>query len=179
MKMKQDKTRKKGYRMVVFIMAVAVIGGTYVLATHGGNLFSKKEYIVGSDIRQEAITDFYYTYDSSTNPPHFQRYRFFIEEGKPFFYHETREGNSWPLQEEDISVSGKLALSEAEWDTFFGLMKDGVVKSREEDVSSGNAGPWLFLYWKNDQGKIQAFHFASWDIQKQFEAFCEELKKRT
>ena len=44
---------------------------------------------VGSDVPFERITDFYYTYDASTNPPFFQRYRLYVEDGAYFFYHET------------------------------------------------------------------------------------------
>ena len=50
---------------------------------------------VGIDIAFEDITDFFYTYDASTAPPHYQRYRFFAEDGKHYFYHETREGGGW------------------------------------------------------------------------------------
>lgn len=38
--------------------------------------------IVGNSIPFEGITDFYYTYDASTAPPHYQRYRFYVEDGK-------------------------------------------------------------------------------------------------
>ena len=37
---------------------------------------------VGIDVPFEDISDFYYTYDASTAPPHYQRYRFYTEDGK-------------------------------------------------------------------------------------------------
>ena len=37
--------------------------------------------IVGKNIKINDINDFYYTLDVSTNPPYFQRYRFYKEEG--------------------------------------------------------------------------------------------------
>ena len=45
---------------------------------------------VGKDILSDDITDFYYTYDTSTYPPEFQRYRFYAEDGRYYFYHETK-----------------------------------------------------------------------------------------
>ena len=33
---------------------------------------------------------------------------FYVEEGKHFFYHETREGGGWPQTEEDITASGTI-----------------------------------------------------------------------
>ena len=74
---------------------------------------------VGADVKMEDITEFYFTYDSSTNPPLFQRYRFSVKDGAYQFYHEKREGNHWPLREKDITVSGTKELSPEEWKTFF------------------------------------------------------------
>ena len=39
------------------------------------------EKTVGRDIKIDDITEFYYTYSSSTNPPDYQRYRFYVEDG--------------------------------------------------------------------------------------------------
>ena len=62
--------------------------------------------VVGATVKQKDVTEFYYTLSSSTNPPRFQRYRFYTAEGKYYFYHEKREGDHWPLREEDVTVSG-------------------------------------------------------------------------
>ena len=75
---------------------------------------------VGIDIAFEDITDFFYTYDASTAPPHYQRYRFFAEDGKHYFYHETREGG-WPQTEADITCSGAVELTEEQSSTLSAL----------------------------------------------------------
>ncbi|MBO4686022.1 MAG: hypothetical protein J5628_05150 [Lachnospiraceae bacterium] len=136
----------------------------------------KKEFVVGKDIAKEDILQFYFTYDSSTYPPEFQRYRFYTEGGKLLFYHEKREGDHWPLSESDATVTGTRELSAAEWDTMFSFLCGGTARAREEHLESGGRGPWLFLYWKGDRGKIQEFTFASYEKQREFEAFCVALK---
>ena len=136
----------------------------------------KKEFVVGKDVAKEDVLQFYFTYDSSTYPPEFQRYRFYTEGGKLLFYHEKREGDHWPLSESDATVTGTKELSETEWDEMFSLLCGGTVRAREEHLESGGRGPWLFLYWKNDRGKIQEFTFASYEKQREFEAFCVALK---
>jgi len=136
----------------------------------------KKEFVVGKDIAKEDILQFYFTYDSSTYPPEFQRYRFYTEGGKLLFYQEKREGDHWPLSESDATVTGTKELSAEEWDTMFSLLCGGTARAREEHLESGGRGPWLFLYWKGDRGKIQEFTFASYEKQREFEAFCVALK---
>ncbi|MBO6011573.1 MAG: hypothetical protein J6P71_07230, partial [Oscillospiraceae bacterium] len=32
------------------------------------------EKLVGTDVKLEDVTEFYYTYSTSTDPPHYQRY---------------------------------------------------------------------------------------------------------
>ena len=151
--------------IVVIVVAVLSYPDAF-----GGNYM-----IVGKDIKKEDISEFYFTYDASTYPPYFQRYRFYTEDGKCFFYHEKREGDHWPLLESDIAISGKKELSEEEWNRFFDLLKDGKVEKRTESVEDGDSGPWLYLYWKKDRGKYQEFSFASYGKQKEFEGYCKEL----
>ena len=107
------------------------------------------DILAGTDISFEEITDFYYTYDASTAPPHYQRYRFYTEGGAKYFYHETRAGERFPLTEEDITESGTRELTDEEWNEFYTLLCGGTVSNRSEDTSSGDSGPWLYLYWKN------------------------------
>ena len=118
------------------------------------------------------FTDFYYTYDASTNPPHYQRYRFYVEEGKFFFYHETREGGGWPQTEEDITVSGTVELTEEDRNTFFSYLEDGTVKRPNNDLSDGNAGPWTYIYRGNGQ---EEYEFPSYAARLAFEEYCEGL----
>lgn len=140
------------------------------------SLFGNKK-IVGKNIAISDITEFYYTYATSTNPPDYQRYHFYIKNGEYFFYHEKREGNHWPLRESDKTVFGTVKLSEAEWTTFFDYLKGGKVKNREESLDSGDSGPWLYLYWKGDKSKCQEFSFESFEKKTAFEEFCFKLKK--
>lgn len=130
---------------------------------------------VGKGIGINDVTEFYYTYASSTFPPQYQRYRFFMEGGKRYFYHEKREGNVFPLTEAHITVSGTAELTETDWKRFFGFLEGGTVKKREENVTSGDAGPWLYLYWNGDNGCVQEFSFASYGKLSEFEAYCAEL----
>lgn len=139
----------------------------------------KKEMIVGKDIKKEDITEFYDTYSTSTFPPEYQRYYFYVKDGKPYFYHEKREGEVWPLTEEYATEKGTKELTQEEWDTFYSLISNGVVKEREESVTSGDSGPWFYLYWKNDKGKYQEYSFETYAKEKEFEQFCIELKEKT
>ena len=75
-------------------------------------LFGRRTAVVGKDVAPEDISEFYFTYDASTYPPEFQRYRLFKKDGRVFFYHEKREGDHWPLREEDATVTGTTELSE-------------------------------------------------------------------
>ena len=134
------------------------------------------DLVVGTDIVIEDITQFYYTYATSTYPPKYQRYRFYIKDGKYFFYHEKREGNHFPLGEADITVSGSIELSGEQWAAFFGHLKGGAVEKRKERTESGGSGPWLFLYWKGDRSKYQEFSFVSKGTQISFEELCAKLK---
>ena len=142
------------------------------------SLWKGGEMTVGADITEDSIRECYYTYSTSTNPPFYQRYRFYTEDGKYYFYHETREGGGWPQTEEDITASGTVELSHEEWDDFFGLLEGGTVTKRTESLEDGNAGPWLYLYWDGDKSEYQEFTFASYDKEDTFEEFCLALKNR-
>ncbi len=174
MKKKDGKLRYVLFGCVAFALLLLAMTFTGGISMSG---IGKKEYIVGKDIKAEDITDFYFTYDSSAYPPLFQRYRLYPEDGKYFFYHETREGDHWPLTESDITVSAAKELSPEQWDEFFGLLEGGKVRSREENLESGDSGPWLFLYWKNDKGDLQEYTFESYGKQKTFEELCITMKE--
>jgi len=133
---------------------------------------------VGRDVTEENFKEFYYTYSKTVNPPIFQRYRFYMEDGKPMFYHEKREGEKVFLTEEDITVCGTMELTEEEWNTFWGYMCSGTVKNREENNKSGGSGPWLYLYWDGDNEKCQQFSFNEEGTDLDFEEFCIGLKEK-
>ncbi|MBR6498719.1 MAG: hypothetical protein IKT23_03425, partial [Clostridia bacterium] len=82
----------------IFAAVLALIMGLSPVAAADGLL-------VGTDVAKADITDFYYTVDASTYPPHYQRYRFYVEDGKKWFFHESRQGGGWPQTEEDTVAS--------------------------------------------------------------------------
>ena len=129
----------------------------------------------GIDITFDDITDFYYTYDASTAPPHYQRYRFFSENGKHYFYHETREGGGWPQTEADISRSGTAELTDSQWTAFCNLLYGGTASRREEYSDSGDAGPWLYIYWRGGEPEGREFSFDQPGSVLAFERFCAAL----
>lgn len=88
------------------------------------------------------------------------------------FSHETREGDHFPLTEADITISGQVELSEDEREAFWDCVRKGKVKQREEHDDTGDAGPWLYLYWNGDQDEYQEFSFASWKAKTSFEELC-------
>ena len=136
---------------------------------------SPEEMIVGEEIAFEELTDFYYTCDASTDPPHYQRYRFYTEDGKRYFYHETREGGGWPQTEEDITLSGTVELTDAQWTAFCHLLRGGTASCREEHLDDGDAGPWLFIYWNGGEEEGREYVFASLSEETAFEEFCAAL----
>ena len=138
----------------------------------------KRELVVGRSLDPAKITEFWYTYDAGTNPPVWQRYRFYTENGTRWFYHESRQGDHWPLTEADITGSGTAQLSGEEWEQLCAFMEGGVVRKREDADADGSAGPWLYLYWDGDQSMYQAFTFANAEGLSRFEEFCAALKEK-
>ena len=169
------------------LLALAVYGAAAVIVVFlllywtgvigGGSLFVRSK-TVGKDIELSKVQQFYFTYSTSTNPPHYQRYRFYVEDGKYWFYHEQREGDHWPLTEDDVTVSGTRELSLMEREAFWDLLKGGKVVKRELDITTGRAGPWLYIYWDGDRGEWQQFSFADPGLVLEFEDFCEGLKEK-
>ena len=138
-----------------------------------------EETVTNKKIPVEDITEFYYTYENINYNASYQRYRFFMEDGRYMFYHEKREkpGGYGPTAEKDITVSGTVELSSDEWKRFLAFLKDGKVSARKDSGESGGAGPWTFIYWKKDKGKVQAFDFSSYDTRRTFEEFCSALAR--
>ena len=156
------------------IAAVAMLAGISIVGC-GTGLFEKKQYTVGKEITLQEITEFYFTYDSSAYQPSFLRYRLYTEDGQYYFHYEVREGDHWPLTEEDTTDSLTKQLSSDQWSAFFETLKGGNVIGRSEDTSSGGFGPWLYLYWKKDKGTYQVFQFESPEKQHAFESMCKEM----
>ncbi len=132
---------------------------------------------VGKDIPVSDITDFYYTEENINYDAFYQRYRFYVEDGKHMFFHETRERKDeyGPCTEDDTTLTGTIELTDDQWSQFSDLVSGGTVKSREDSADAGGIGPWLYLYWTNDKGKYQQFSFDSYGTQTKFEEFCLSL----
>ena len=165
----QNKTRT----VLIVLSAVLVL----LAAAIGFNLLRSGEMTVGKKISVEDITEFYYTEASSTNPPNYQRYRFYVDNGKYMFYREKREGNSFPLTEKDISSTDTKELTKQEWSAFCNYIIGGKVSKRTENTESGNSGPWTYLYWKGDRSKYQEYEFESPEKAAAFEEMCKELSE--
>lgn len=165
--------RAKKNRLAILIAAALMLGRYEAL--------SSTELMVGTDILTEDISEFYYTYDHINYNAYYQRYRFYTEDGKKMFFHETRERKNdyGPATEADTTMTGCFELTEADWEAFFGLLKGGTVIKRTESTETGNAGPWMYLYWKNDEGEYQEYSFSSKSALESFKAFCAELALKT
>jgi len=167
----------KAMNIIMAIFCVSLFFTSSLLFT-GCGLFSSKGKVVGRDVTEDSFKEFYYTYSTTVNPPEFQRYRFYMEDGKPMFYHEKREGNKVFLTEEDIMVYGTMELSEEEFKSFWNYMCNGTVRNREENTSTGGKGPWLYMYWDGDKDKCQQFSFNEDGMELEFEEFCISLKEK-
>lgn len=165
------------FKYIIAAIGAICLCGVFFLLT-GCGIGMAKEFVVGKDISITDIEDFYYTIDASTNPPQFQRYRFFKEAGKPCFYHEKREGNTWPLREKHITKAGTLVLTDTQWKKFYSLLENGKVTKRKENASAGGSGPWLYIYWSKDKDVYQVFEFATATQKNDFERFCVDLVEK-
>ena len=167
-----------GKRKTITILFASVLVVLFVVIAMI-NIFGKKEYVVGKDIKADDITEFYDTYYNMNFNALYQRYYFYAKDGKHYFYHEKRERKNdyGPLDEKDITESGTIELSDEEWNAFFEYIKDGTVIAREESADTGDSGPWYYLYWNKDKGNIQQFSFVSYEKKNEFEQFCLSLKQ--
>lgn len=161
--------------LLLIVILVSFVSGE---ETEKVSLF-RKEMTVGTDICIDDITDFYYTKENINYGAFYQRYRFYEEDGRHLFFHETRERKNdyGPCTEKDTTLTGTVELSEEQWSQFFDLLRGGTVIARGDSAESGSTGPWLYLYWKDDKSKYQQFAFGSYGIQNDFEQFCLALAK--
>ena len=168
---------KKGLTAIVGLLFVAILAGCGAKGKSSDTPMTGSGKIIGKDIQTEDITDFYYTKENINYDAFYQRYRFYVEEGKRYFFHETRERKNdyGPCTEEDTTQSGTIELTEDQWSGFTDLVSGGTVKAREDSADSGGSGPWLYLYWTNDQGKYQQFAFDSYETRTRFEEYCRSL----
>ena len=163
--------------LITGIMTAAILAGCTRKEDEGKVSLFNKRMIVGTDIAFDDITDFYYTKENINYNACYQRYRFYVEDGKHLFFHETRERKNeyGPCTEEDTVLIGTIELSDDQWSDFTDLVKGGTVTAREDSADSGSTGPWLYLYWTNDKSKYQQFAFESYGTEAEFEEFCLTL----
>lgn len=168
---------KRIFTVMAGIMLMALLTGCWAgKETETVSLFSS-EKTVGKDIPVGDVTDFYYTEESINYDAYYQRYHFYVEDGKYMFFHETRERKDdyGPCTEEDVTLIGTVELTDDQWSRFIDLVSGGTVKARKDSAESGGTGPWLYLYWTNDGGKYRQFSFDGHDAQAKFEEFCVSL----
>ena len=168
---------KRFLKITAYIVLMVLLSGCGKgEETESMSLFSSGK-IVGRDIQKEDISDFYYTVSNINYDAYYQRYRFYVEDGKHIFFHETRERKNdyGPCTEDDTTLIGTVELTDDQWDEFYDIVSGGTVKAREESADSGGTGPWLYLYWTNDKAKIQQFSFETYGKQSEFEAYCKKL----
>ena len=170
--MNKKKNKKLWIIVGLIVLFIALAMGIFKMGS------GKKEYVVGKDITIDEINEFYDTYYNINFNALYQRYYFYVQDGKHFFYHEKREKKNdyGPLNEEDITESGTIELDDETWNAFFEYLKDGTIIKRQESDEDGDAGPWYYLYWDKDKGEIQEYHFVSYGREKEFEQFCISLK---
>ena len=163
-------------RYLIFVLCL-VITLSMGCNGNGDTTVKKGRFVVGEGIQAEDITDFYYTYENINYNAFYQRYRFYTEDGKHLFFHETRERKDdyGPAIEEDTTLTGIVELTEKQWSVFFDAISGGSVSKRSESAESGSRGPWLYLYWAGDESKYQEYTFPSYEAQKAFEELCVSL----
>jgi hypothetical protein len=166
---------------IIIIILLLLLLLLRILGIIGPNAKYRKDYLEvgsGKDISPGTISLLQYTYSSSTNPPDYHRYCYYFEDGYYLFYYEKREGNHWPLTEDDITVACVKELSSEQWEYFLSLVDGGRVQKKEdESVESGDAGPWMYLRWKGDRTRFQKFEFRDYASRASFERMSEGLSE--
>ncbi len=164
---------------IYMLSGMLILGGVSPAQSYNKkspSVMNKKYMVVGKDISKEDIEDFYYTKYHMDYLAEYQRYRFYVEDGKNYFYHERREKDDYgPLTEEDITESGIRELTDKEWKRFYRILKNGTVKKRTESTETGSEGPWTYIYWKKDRSIYQEYAFPSVQAEGMFVEYCEKL----
>ena len=103
---------KKGLFLAISMMLAFLAAGC---VTFGGTGRTAGARVVGEDIQIGDITEFYYTYENINYNAFYQRYRFYTEDGKHLFFHETRERKDdyGPATEKDTTLTGTAELTDA------------------------------------------------------------------
>lgn len=176
--------KREYYLLIVFICVLVCFVFTSCISTKKPDEPSKAadRYLVGVDIDNTSIYSFVWTFHNINFDAEFQRYKFYVEEGKYFFYHESRkrENEYGPTTEDDITKSGTIELSKEKWDEFLLTIAGGTVTKRNEEPTAGGSGPWIYLSWDKEQkvkdsDKYDEFSFVTYKNEKEFEDLCKKL----
>lgn len=138
------------------------------------------EVELSDETGMDEIVDFYHTYEWDGFNAEYQRYRFYVEDGRHMFFHETRKVHNTygPATEKDVTAKGTRELTEEEWRNFLAFLDCGKLSKPEESVLDGDSGPWLYAYRQEKNGVVRyAFDFTPRDGLLAFEDFCEGLAK--
>ena len=174
---------KQIFRAALCLSVGFLLCGCAALKIPSDSFSEDSETIVfadGKKIKSERFSEFYYTEENINFNAFYQRYRFFTEDGKKMFFHEQRkvENGYGPAGEKDRTAMGQKELSEEEWLSFVGYLKQGTLRKRRDSAESGSTGPWMYLYCQNEDPAGLVFQFSSGGDCLKFEAFCAELAKK-
>ena len=141
----------------------------------------KTELVVGEDITDKDINEFYYTIENINYDAYYLRYKFYTEDDKHLLFFEERQrpDDYGPTTEEDTIAKTEFELSDKEWSKFYKTISGGEVCARDEDPGEGDRGPWTYLYWSGDKDKYQEYSFKSQNDRQDFEKLCEKLVKKS
>ena len=141
----------------------------------------KDSMVVGKDINDEDIKEFYYTIENINYDAYYLRYKFYTENNRHLFFFEERKrpDDYGPTTEDDTTAKCELELSDKEWSMFYEIISGGEVSARDDNPESGGEGPWTFLYWSDDKDKYQQYSFKSQNNRAAFEKLCEQLVEKS
>lgn len=141
----------------------------------------KNDMVVGEDIKEDDIREFYYTIENINLDSYYLRYKYYAKDGKRMFFFEERErpGEYGPTTEDDTIAKTEFELTDKEWSKFCEIIAGGTVRERNDDPEDGGRGPWTYLYWTGDEDKYQEYSFESQSSRKSFEQLSESLVKKS
>ena len=138
---------------------------------------SPKEFIVGEDISYDAIMSFEYTYETTTAPVIHQHYEIIRDYSESAYYLEywTREGDHYPLKDEDETRRGKIDITDDFVDLYLCLTGGKVTLLDEYIEYDEDGGLWTYLYWQNSPDGYTVFTFENQEDWDQFVETCDAL----
>lgn len=142
---------------------------------------NKGSIIVGEDIKEDDIGEFYYTIENINLDAYYIRYKFYTDDGKHMFFFEERQrpDDYGPTTEEDTIAKTEFEISDKVWLSFYDTITGGTVCERDDDPEDGDSGPWTYLYWSGDRDKYQKYSFGSQSGRKEFEQLCGKLVEKS